>query len=303
MAVARSVLQPGEPRDLGRYPIQIGLRSSSCRGRASPTREMDDFLGDWPGSLVGIGNASLEALRDRIRSEAGGFTHIYVLAHGIGQPAATEGFDLLAPVPPSSYLALQKGNDIGRCSPGDLEQLFEARTRRPAAFISRHLRQWPWPPDIRSLATSDFRADTTEPNGSSIAFLAEVGDKAALFAADAHAPVLENSIRRLLTDRGKEILRLDAYKMSHHGSAANNSLELGQLLDCPLYLVSTNGSRHGHPDHEAMARMLWSQDSGVTFAFNYRSDENEPWEDEAVRDAYDYQTIYPEGDSGLRIHL
>ena len=136
-----------------------------------------------------------------------------------------------------------------------------------------------------------------------IAFLAEVGDKAVLFSGDAHAPTLESSIRRLLADRGEEVLRLDAYKMSHHGSAYNNSLELAQMIDCQLYLVSTNGSRHHHPDHKALARMIWAQDTDITFAFNYRSDESCIWNDDGLKRKFGYKTVYSEDDSGLLVSL
>jgi len=194
--------------------------------------------------------------------------------------------------------------DNRRIEPGDWERALEVlgsdRTHGPETL--GHAER-PWPPDIEALATSDFDADDSEPNGSSIAFLAEVGDKAVLFAGDAHSPVLEAGIRRLLADRGEEILRLDAYKMSHHGSARNNSLELAQLIECPLYLVSTNGSKHHHPDHEALARMIWAQSSGATFAFNYRCDENEPWEDGTVQQEFGYKTIYPERGDGLLVKL
>jgi hypothetical protein len=195
-------------------------------------------------------------------------------------------------------------DDHRRIPEGDWERALEVlegdRANLPDV-LSHDAR--PWPPDIQSLATSDFESDKSEPNGSSIAFLAEVGDKAVLFAGDAHSPVLEANIRRLLADRGEQVLRLDAYKMSHHGSAANNSLELGSLIECPLYLVSTNGSGHHHPDHEAIARMIWAQDSPVTFAFNYRSDHNRDWEEQAVQQQNGYKTVYAENDKGLIVPL
>ncbi len=191
-----------------------------------------------------------------------------------------------------------------RIDPGDWERALEVlgRDRTHGPEILGH-EERDWPPDIESLAISDFDADDSEPNGSSIAFLAEVDDKAVLFSGDAHAPVLEAGIRRLLADRGEDVLRLDAYKMSHHGSARNNSLALAQLIECPLYLVSTNGSKHHHPDYEALARMIWTQEPGVTFAFNYRSDENKVWQDKRLQEAFSYKTRYPEQGDGLLVKL
>ena len=47
-------------------------------------------------------------------------------------------------------------------------------------------------------------------------------------------------------------------ELSHEGIAANDSLDLENLIECPLYLVWNNGSRHHHPDHDAIARMIWA---------------------------------------------
>jgi hypothetical protein len=155
---------------------------------------------------------------------------------------------------------------------------------------------------VEQLADASFDTDDSEPNGSSISFLAEFDDKAVLFAADAHAPQLAGSVRRLLEARGIERLPLDALKMAHHGSARNNSYELLELLDCPRYLLSTNGSTHHHPDPETLARVLTLYEN-VEFFFNYKSDENLPWSDGSLKARHSYEAIYPEGDAGSRISL
>ena len=51
--------------------------------------------------------------------------------------------------------------------------------------------------NIESLAKARFTEDKSEPNGSSIAFLAEFAGRRALLGADAHPKVIERSIRRL----------------------------------------------------------------------------------------------------------
>ncbi|HXM70900.1 MAG TPA: hypothetical protein VN970_07185, partial [Thermoanaerobaculia bacterium] len=93
--------------------------------------------------------------------------------------------------------------------------------------------------DIDELADEAFGGDNGIPNGTSIAMLAEFGGASALLAADAHAPVLAESIRALLRQRGAERLKLDVFKVSHHASQNNVSTELLQLLDCSRYIVST----------------------------------------------------------------
>jgi beta-lactamase superfamily II metal-dependent hydrolase len=163
--------------------------------------------------------------------------------------------------------------------------------------------------DVEMLAQTPFQADNTPPNGSSIAFLAEVGDKRALLVGDAHPPLLCDSIRKLLAARGEERLRLDAFKLSHHASKANVSNELIQLVDCPRFLISTNGSHFHHPDREAIARVIQHggphhQGDHPTLCFNYRSDDNRVWDDDALREKYGYRTRYPEDEEGgLRVEL
>jgi beta-lactamase superfamily II metal-dependent hydrolase len=66
-------------------------------------------------------------------------------------------------------------------------------------------------------------------------------------------------------------LRVDAFKLSHHGSRANITEELLRLIDCDTFLVSTNGDRFGHPDPETID--LIAANSGrtnqPTIWFNY----------------------------------
>lgn len=150
--------------------------------------------------------------------------------------------------------------------------------------------------EVETLLSRRFVSDTTEPNGSSIAFLAEYGGHAALFAADAHPPLLERSLRRLLASRGQERLRLDAFKVSHHGSRANTSPELLDLIDCPRFLFSTNGARHHHPDGEAIARILHrnrTRREPTELFFNFATPETQAWNDPGRRRQWNYQAWYP----------
>ncbi|MEW8508462.1 MAG: MBL fold metallo-hydrolase [Candidatus Thiodiazotropha sp.] len=156
---------------------------------------------------------------------------------------------------------------------------------------------------VSQLVNLPFVPDQSEPNGSSIAFLAEFNNHAVLFAGDAHAPQLEDALQRLLTERGEDVLKLDALKMSHHGSARNNSSTLLEMIDCQRYLVSTNGSRHHHPDPAALARVLDLYDDGVEFYFNYRSDETGLWDNSQLINQHRYKTIYPDKKGYLKLEL
>ncbi|HLK99851.1 MAG TPA: MBL fold metallo-hydrolase [Myxococcaceae bacterium] len=119
------------------------------------------------------------------------------------------------------------------------------------------------------LAAQRFFPDTSAANGSSIAVLAEYEGKRALLAADAFAEVLVAGIKRLPGVR--DTLRLDAFKLPHHGSQHNINDELLQVAPSRNYLISTNGNHFDHPDVPAMKRVL-QQASEATLFFNYDSE-------------------------------
>ena len=153
--------------------------------------------------------------------------------------------------------------------------------------------------DIDGLADTRFAGDNGAPNGTSIALLAEYGGASALLAADAHAPVLVESIQKLLRKRGTPRLKVDLFKVSHHGSQNNVSSELVQLLDCSQYLISTNGDHFYHPDRQAIARILKYGGDRKMLYFNYNTQWNRVWGDEAldpVRQRYHCTTSYPPAD-------
>jgi beta-lactamase superfamily II metal-dependent hydrolase len=151
--------------------------------------------------------------------------------------------------------------------------------------------------DVDALADTAFSGDHAAPNGTSIAVLAEYRGAAALLAADAHAPVLTASIRKLLDARGQERLKIDAFKVSHHASQNNVSKELIELLDCRQFLISTNGDHFHHPDREAIARLIKygkSGDRNPELIFNYRTSSNDVWERADLQEKYGFTARYPD---------
>jgi hypothetical protein len=141
--------------------------------------------------------------------------------------------------------------------------------------------------DLETLARKAVTKDTSVANGSSIALLAEFDEHAILPTGDAHADVLAKSITALQQARGRknEKLKLDALKLSHHGSVNGTTGELLALLDCQRYLVSSNGNIFYHPDREAMARVILNGGKRPMLCFNYRSPLNELWDAPALNAA------------------
>jgi len=157
--------------------------------------------------------------------------------------------------------------------------------------------------NVAALAGKAFEPDDTAPNGSSIALLLEYEGKRILLAGDAHAPVLVDSIERLLGKKGAK-LRLDAIKLPHHGSRRNVSKDLVAAVETRAYLFSTSGAIYKHPDRVAVARILEFGAEQPTLFFNYRSEFTEVWDKKALKDHNHYGAEYPEpGAEGLRVEL
>ena len=149
------------------------------------------------------------------------------------------------------------------------------------------------PEDVERLAGPSPEDDSPS-NGSSIAFILAYGGKRMLFAGDAHPSVLEDGLRRYGDGRR---VPLAAFKVPHHGSRANLTRSLLALMNCKNFLFSTDGKRFGHPDPEAICRILVTQQKPILH-FNARSDYTSPWKKAALRDAHDYRAMYPGDDDG-----
>ncbi|WP_404373740.1 ComEC/Rec2 family competence protein [Sphingomonas sp. MMS24-J45] len=156
--------------------------------------------------------------------------------------------------------------------------------------------------DVENLAAPG-KTDTELPNGSSIAILAEYDGRRILLAGDAHPDTLVRSIAPLAKAEGGR-LRVDVFKVSHHGSRGNVTRELVELLDCRRFAISTDGTRHGHPDPEAIARLLAFAPPGPReLLFNYATDRTRPWADPDLARRWDYTCRYGESNGLLSIDI
>jgi beta-lactamase superfamily II metal-dependent hydrolase len=158
--------------------------------------------------------------------------------------------------------------------------------------------------NVETLAAGRFVEDGAAPNGTSIAFLAEFAGKRVLLGADAHPGILEASLRRRGYNEGNR-LRLDLYKVAHHGSKANTSKSLLPILDCTRFAFSTDGTRNNHPDPESIARILKndSQQPKMLY-FNFRQENSTNWDSAALKARWKYTCVFPpSGRDGLKIEI
>lgn len=153
-------------------------------------------------------------------------------------------------------------------------------------------------PNVEKLAAERFQEDDTRANGSSIAFVAEYRGKRILCAADAHPSALLQGLDRLSANKA-ERYKIDCFKVSHHGSKANTSPDLLKRIDCTCFAFSTDGSRHGHPDPEAIARILVNDPKRPkTLIFNSRQPSSSRWDDADLKKKWSYTCHFPESDDG-----
>jgi hypothetical protein len=158
---------------------------------------------------------------------------------------------------------------------------------------------------VDALAEKRTKIDSAEANGSSIVLLAEFEGRRALLCADGFPTVIVGSIERLLDDGSR--LELAAFKLPHHGSRANLHLELAARVSAPTHLVSTDGTQTHHPNAEAIARTIVTQDR-PRLQFNYRTEFNEMWDLASGRSPsagdHRWEAEFPvEGAAGLVVDL
>lgn len=141
---------------------------------------------------------------------------------------------------------------------------------------------------LARLVRAQAKPDNAAANGSSIAFLAEYAGKSCLFLADAHTKVVISGLKRLLEERGEDRLKVDAVKISHHGSKGNTSAELISLVDAKYFLISSNGDQFEHPNREPIALIIDGAKRKPTICFNYRTKFNRYWFDETRQEKLGY---------------
>jgi hypothetical protein len=160
----------------------------------------------------------------------------------------------------------------GKLAPGDWKAALEL-LRDDSRYASDALGTGE--PNVAALAKNAFSEDSAVPNGSSLALLAEWKTKKLLLLGDAWPSVVANSLGRLGYSKAKP-LHVDVLKLSHHGSRANTSPALLEMLTYDHVLISSNGNQHEHPNPETLARVVHDRDN-VTLHFNYETEFTKPW--------------------------
>ena len=109
---------------------------------------------------------------------------------------------------------------------------------------------------LADFKTDIFQEDISIENASSIAAVFEFGGKRILWLADSVPSVVISSLSEMgFSDSNK--FHCDIVILSHHGSAANNSLDLFRMISADKFVISADGiNKHCLPNKETIARII-----------------------------------------------
>lgn len=141
--------------------------------------------------------------------------------------------------------------------------------------------------------------DTSESNGSSIAFAIEYRDKKLLFLADAHEEVVLDNLKKFYSDI--DASKFDVIKLSHHGSDKNN-FSLLEKFSGVKYLFSTDGRKNDHPSIKVIAKIIQTNTNAKVFYFNYPIESiKKNIHDLKLKRKYNYTVI--QGNNGIKMEV
>ncbi|GAB6992134.1 hypothetical protein JCM16418A_41850 [Paenibacillus pini] len=156
---------------------------------------------------------------------------------------------------------------------------------------------------FKDLLSVDETTDKSATNGSSIAFILEAGNKKMLFLGDAHPDIVFEQLDNMEKDHNGRIV-FDLVKISHHGSSNNTNTRILELIDCSKYVISTDGSKHGHPDLSTLAKIIQeSKGEKIEIYCNYRTANSQFIEELVESLSYKCTIVYPDDSSVLRIEV
>jgi hypothetical protein len=93
-------------------------------------------------------------------------------------------------------------------------------------------------------------------------------------------------------------------KVSHHGSRGNITPSFMKLIRCRTFLISTDGSRFGHPDDEAIETIVFGCEGPPRLIFNYCPATNDKGADTSKEIARKFDAVYPPpGSAGIAVEL
>lgn len=186
--------------------------------------------------------------------------------------------------------------------PGDLaaawDKLVAANKFHPGAKLTLG------PKDLTATLLKQLKGiDNSKANCSSIAFIAEFAGKSCMLLGDSSMEVVCPALKRLGYSSLRP-LKVDAVKVSHHGSRNNITKEFLSLVDAKHWLISSDGVKFKHPSDATVKAITVGSIRRPTLWFNYRSKINSKWERAAKKAGARFSVKYPpKGKAGIVVRL
>jgi hypothetical protein len=136
--------------------------------------------------------------------------------------------------------------------------LFQDAFEFLSAFESANLNSGPTEISLKNTIEQElsdvYIPDNSINNGSSISAIIETPSCRMLFLGDAWSEDIEEQIRSLPNESLPIVF--DVIKVSHHGSVHNTSPSLLDVFDARIFLFSSNGNKHNHPDFPVLKAIV-----------------------------------------------
>lgn len=130
-------------------------------------------------------------------------------------------------------------------------------------------------------------------NATSIAFVLRSDGLSILMLGDCYPGNVETYLRKKYSEQEK--LKVDFVKISHHGSLINSSTSLYDIIECNNFIISTNGKKYGHPDREAIAKIVCHPHRSkeiINIYLNYTEDSYAPFLNDGEEKKYNFKVHY-----------
>ena len=140
---------------------------------------------------------------------------------------------------------------------------------------------------LQEWAISESSPDKSKTNASSVAICINFYGKKLLFLGDANSEDICDALTDWSADTKQELF-FDVVKLPHHGASGNN-LDILNVLDGRLFLLSTDGSKFSHPSKETVAKIV-SRPTTTTrhLVFNYNNSIHNLFSDAHTQKQYNY---------------
>lgn len=127
--------------------------------------------------------------------------------------------------------------------------------------------EWDYEKKFKDFDVTQYNEDKEVKNNSSIAFVLSYHGHQLLFAADSCSSILINGLMKAnIMKEGK--WKFDLMHIPHHGSCRNACTVFLKSIDCPLYVITGNGTnQYQLPDKETIARLIAANPYGCELHF------------------------------------